>query len=147
MEFEKVRSDAHSRGFVFLKASSCVGTPAVDLFGVSWAEQVENKTIDRFVIPFYDGYPIIWCETNGQPAGFIHYQDTGVEYWVRMSYVAPIWRRRGLYSEMVDILKELARKEKKLRISGGTFHSNHATRAAYAATGRTFKSETWTLDL
>ena len=88
------------------------------------AKQLDKDTVTAGVACFMEhpefGFYII-AEINGQPAAqtMITYEwsdwRNGVIWWIQSVYVAPQYRRRGLYRKLYEFVKTAARKDGGVR--------------------------------
>lgn len=148
---EPPRHEQQGNLISILHSPHSLGTPPVRLFGKAWSELIDKGLTDEWIIPFYEGFPVVYAieQVRFSPicVGFITYQVSYGEAYVRMSYVVPERRRQGIFTQMFDALKARAVEENFKRIAGGTFVQNEPMKATYIATDRRRRSEHWICDL
>lgn len=119
-------------------------------FNLAMARESEDKGLDperlaRGVANLLDmpadGFYLVG-EIGGQPAGSLmvtyEWSDwrNGRFWWIQSVYVAPAWRRRGVYRALHDRVRELARADgRACGIRLYVERDNRGAMATYAALG------------
>ena len=104
----------------------------------AFSETLKDGNAQTYVLPYSYDDEVIICLVHGEPVGIITFWITewNETVFIRIAYVKPAYRRRGIHTSMYRKLKEMARKKGAKRIYSGVSVNNSAMLALAKKQGR-----------
>jgi GNAT superfamily N-acetyltransferase len=112
-------------------------TPAPALIAQAWTEMLTAGTVSNETVSSWDNQALV-AFYGEAPAGLLTYDH--VKYrklvWIQLAWVAPAFRRLGIYRKLWDRVVIEARRLEAVKIQGGTALNNTVMREAARKMGR-----------
>ena len=130
-----------------LRASN---TPAFELIAEGWNEIVQEGStpLGQGVCPTKETDEVVFAVSNeGDIVGFIAFEVTPDAAVLKLSYVEPSSRRKGIYTELFTEVVKLAKTRGLLRLQSSIGLDNKAMQAVMRHTGRQIVTTLFELSL
>ena len=112
-------------------------TPALPLALEGWHSLVQRGLTDNTIVIGWDDKALVYRK-GGVAMGVLTFDLTEwrKEIYVKIGFVLPQYRRKGVYTALFDCLTEYARRKGIKFIVGATLTANAEMRATYKKQGR-----------
>lgn len=127
--------------WLVLHCEKLASSPCMAAVSEAWVELMRAGFVGPHHTPFWGGWPICWNAVGGRVRGFIHYSsdDHAPEAFIRLGWVAPEFRRQGLYSLMYKDLRAFLKRKGFQCLQGSVYTENHRMQALARKLGRQAK--------
>jgi hypothetical protein len=107
-------------------------SPCMVLLAQTWAELLFHGLLSANAIPFHESYPVIYAKSGDIVVGFIVYSidSNRGECWIWLAGVMPRFRAKGIYRQLYDRLRRIAKAAGCDALAGGIGSGNKVAQAA-----------------
>jgi len=110
------------------------GSEAFRTVYLAWMDFMDNKLVGE-TFPNINNYSVFYSKCEDKVIGVLSYYHTGNNIGIFIAYVLPEFRRRGVYSTLLNSLKEFCENNHIRTIWSGVDAKNEASLAAHSKAG------------